>query len=215
MKPRHALARLRSNTIDAGWGARYAITVRVPRDAFPQPYPVPSPELAAHLDGYGSTGDFGVGKQFGDGTGARLQPFDQRSLGSNVPGTYATAMVGTVAQYDDEWWDVTDAVEKNERDEGWEWLREYADNLAAQSQWIDENILHGNWRTAAMNDAWMMARSYCSARYWSRDTVGGVDSWNVTFAVKTYYVDSVPALARAVARFVRAARHAGVNARYF
>ena len=215
MKPSHALARLRSNTIDAGWGARFCLTVRVPRDAFAQPYPMPSAELAAHLDGYGPTGTFDVGKKFGDGTGATLRIFDRIGIGANVTSTYATALVGTVTQYADDWWGVADGVEKNERDEGWAWLREYADNLAAQSRWVDENIQRSNWQNAAMRDAWSMARTYCSALYHSRDTIGGADVWHVTFAVKKYYVDSVPGLARAVARFVRAARRAGVKARYF
>ena len=215
MKPSHALARLRSNTTDAGWGARYCLTVRVPRDAFAQPYPMPSPELAAHLEGYGPMGDFDVGKMFGDGTGSKLKFFERRDDDANVTGTYATALVGAVSQYDPVWWGVADGVEKNEHDEGWEWLREYADNLAAQSRWVDENIQQANWRNAAMRDAWSMARSYCSALYYSRDMISGIEVWHVTFAVKPYYVDSVPALARAVARFVRAARRAGVKARYF
>ncbi len=215
MKPRHALTRLRRNTTDTGWGARFCLTVRVPRDAFAQPYPMPSAELAAHLDGYGPTGDFGVGKLFGDGTGAKLQIFEQRDDDANVTSTYATAMVGTVTQYADDWWGVADGIERTERDEGWAWLREYADNLAAQSRWVDENIQRSNWRNAAMRDAWSMARSYCSALHYSRDTIGGADVWHVTFSVKPYYVDSVPGLARAVARFVRAARRAGVKARYF
>lgn len=76
MSFRTAYRRLRANGSDFGWGARFALTIRIPRDAFTAPYPVPSAELAALLEGYDSTGDLGFGKKFGDGTGARLQLFD-------------------------------------------------------------------------------------------------------------------------------------------
>lgn len=187
----------------------------MPRDAFAVPFPVPSAELAAHLEGYGPTGDFGVGKKFGDGTAARLQLFDRLDQGCNVVDTYATATIGTIEQYDEEWWGVTKSIEKTEDDEGWSWLREYADNVAAQSRWINENVDAANWRSGSMNDAWTMALACCSATYNSRDTIGGTDVWHTTFVVKTYYKKDVPLLAKSVARFVRAAKRNGIEARYF
>ncbi len=214
MSFRAAYRRLRANGSNLGWGARFALTIRIPRDAFTVPYPVPSAELAAHLEGYDSTGDLGTGKKFGDGTGARLQLFD-RIESRGVTGTYATAQVGLVRQIDDGWWDVTDYVKKSEHDDGWSWLREYADNITAQSRWIDENIDAANWRSEAMNRAWLMARSFSSATYNSRDTIGGVDVWQTTFVVKPYYKAEVLGLAKSVSRFVRAAKRSGIDARYF
>lgn len=132
-----------------------------------------------------------------------------------VTGTYATAQVGLVRQIDDGWWDVTDSVEKSENDDGWSWLREYADNITAQSRWIDENVDTANWHSETMNEAWLMARSCSNATYNSRDTIGGVDVWQTTFVVKTYYKSDVRRLAKSVSRFVRAAKRNGINARYF
>lgn len=212
---RTALRRLRANGSDFGWGARFALTVRIPRDAFTVPYPAPSPELSAHLEGYESTGDLGIGKKFGDGTGARLQLFDRLDQGCNVVGAYATATIGTVEQHDEEWWSVAKSIEKTEDDDGWSWLREYADNVAAQSRWVSENVDAANWRSGSMNDAWTMARACCSATYNSRDAIGGTDVWHTTFVVKTYCKKDVPLLARSIARFVRAAKRNGIDARYF
>lgn len=73
MSTRTALRRLRSNVHGTAWGTRYTLTVRIPRDAFPEPYPTPSDELTAHLAGYGPTGDLGIGKKNGDGTGVLLK----------------------------------------------------------------------------------------------------------------------------------------------
>lgn len=211
---RTALRRLRANVSNFGWGARFALTVRIPRDAFTVPYPAPSPELSAHLEGYESTGDLGIGKKFGDGNGARLR-LSERIGKDGVVETYATALVGRVRQIDEDWWDVADSVEKSEDCDDWAWLREYADNVTAQGRWINENVDAANWHSGSMNDAWAMARACCSATYNSRDTIGGTDVWHTTFVVKTYYKKDVPLLAKSVARFVRAAKRNGIDARYF
>lgn len=214
MSFRTAIRRLRASGSNFGFGSRFTLTVRMPRDAFAVPFPVPSAELAAHLEGYESTGDYGVGKKFGDGTGARLQVLD-RIVKDGVVGTYATALVGRVRQNDEDWWDVTEAVEKSQDDDGWSWLREYADNVMAQSRWVEENVQRANWSCAALNEAWSSARAACSALYWCRDTLNGIDVWYVTFAVRPHYAEDVRALAKSISRFVCAAKRAGINARYF
>jgi hypothetical protein len=228
MKPSRALARLRSNTIDAGWGARFCLTVRVPRDAFAQPYPMPSAELAAHLEGYDSeTGSY-VHKKTGDATGVQIElqykcGDDGHQIMNGPRNLEAVAVTGVrlhcppIDEGDtSEYWNVHyDPVTHDATEAGWEWLTAYADNVCDQRDWIDNSVRGRGFRNRAMNDAWELANDAAKAVYQSRGTVGGIEAWHVTFTVKPLYETDVLNLARAVARFVRAARRAGVKARYF
>lgn len=211
MSSRTAYQRLRRNHVDAGFGPRFALTVRVPRDAFGEAYPVASTYLAATLANYTPTGGGELGCRLADGTGSILTLYTR----GDDDALRAEVRRGDIEEWIDGWWSIPKGVRFGDDDDGYEWLAEYAAHCTVVAAWEQRNLHRGNFGSPSLNDAWDGARSSADAFYAERATVNSVDVWHVNFRVKTCHRDSMRWLARDVAQFVQRARRVGIDARYF